>query len=196
MENNQGPSSWALTFVSLLLVYLDDNFSVMVLVFLCWCSASSVTGVPMHCQGWINKWPRACGQEGQTHCTSSLTSASIYYHVTLFTSPARSQGLNIDNTMKCQRVVVTASISNNGLDSGHKNMDCRQQMNAQAVAGQHNSTGKGEAFQGWGELFERGQPASFIEWTGLSCGNGAQTPLNNRSKFMGWTMTSSNEGNG
>lgn len=168
----------------------------MVLAFLCRCSASSVTRVPMHCQGWINKWPRACGQEGQTPCTSSLTSASVYYHVTLFIPPARSQGLNIDNTVKPQRVVVSVSISNNGPDPGDKNVDCSQQTNAQAVAGQHNSTGKGEAFQGWGELFERGQPASFIEWTGLSCSNGEQSPLNNKSKFMGWAMTSSNEGHG
>lgn len=108
-----------------------------------------------------------------------------------------SQGLNIDNTGKSQWVVVSASISNSGPDSRDKNMDCSQHMNAQSVAGQHNSTRKREAFQGWGELFERGQPTTFIEWTGLSWGNGAQTYyLNNKSKFMGWAMISSSERNG
>lgn len=63
---------------------------------------------------------RACGREGQTLHTSSLTSASVFYYVTLFTPPAVSQGLNIDNTVKSQWVVMSASISNNVPDSGQK----------------------------------------------------------------------------
>lgn len=69
--------------------------------------------------------------------------------------------------MKSQWAVMSASISKNGPDSGDKNMDRSQQMNAQAVPGQHSSTWKGEAFQGSGELLGRGQPATFIEQTGI-----------------------------
>lgn len=119
MENNQGPSSWALTFVSLLAClfrwqFLCKGVGLSVLMFGIFC----VTRVPMQCQRLINKCPRACGQEGQTHCTSPLTSASIYCYVTLFTPPAMSHQQY--NTMKSQWVVMSASISNNGQIQGTK----------------------------------------------------------------------------
>lgn len=121
MENNQAPSPWALTFLSLLACLFRWQFVCNGLG-LSWCSSScvSLTRVPMHCQRWTNKWPRACGREGQTLHTSSLTSASIFLLCNPITPPAVSQGLNIDNTVKSPWVVMSASISNNGPDSGQK----------------------------------------------------------------------------
>lgn len=56
-----------------------------------------------------------------------------------------SQGLNIDNAVKSWWVVMSTSFSNDGPHAGGL---YSQQMNAQAVPGQHNRAWNVEAFQG------------------------------------------------